>query len=148
MTVRRHCWIAALVAALGCSAEGGGARPEREAGTPPQQQDTAVAERAPTGPVDAALAARGEQLFQTKGCIGCHTIGGGRLTGPDLDGVTERRDYGWIVAMVTNPDSMLRADSTARHLFAEYMTPMMTVGVTPEEARAIYEHLRDAGAGR
>jgi mono/diheme cytochrome c family protein len=97
---------------------------------------------APAGPVDPTLATRGEQLFQTKGCIGCHTVGGGRLTGPDLAGVTDRREFGWMMAMITNPDSMLRADPTARQLFAEYMTPMANLGVTPDEARALYEFLR------
>lgn len=100
---------------------------------------------APSGPIDAELAARGEGLFQAKACIGCHTIGKGRLTGPDLEGVTQRRDYGWIVGMVTNPDSMVRADPVAKSLFAEYMTPMVPVPVSPEEAAAIYEFLRREG---
>ncbi len=96
----------------------------------------------PSGPVDQTLADRGERLFQNKGCIGCHTIGEGKLTGPDLQGVTERREYPWIIAMVTNPDSMLKNDDTARQLFAEYMTPMANMGVTRDEARALYEYLR------
>ena len=90
---------------------------------------------APTGPLP------GEAIFQSH-CIGCHTFGEGRLTGPDLQGVVERREYGWIMAMVTNPDSMLREDATARQLFAEYMTPMVNMGVTRDEARALYEYLR------
>ena len=44
--------------------------------------------------------------------------------------------------MITKPDSMIKADSTARQLFAEYMTPMLNLGVTREEARAVYEYLR------
>lgn len=92
--------------------------------------------------MDRALADRGKELFQAKACVGCHTIGGGRLTGPDLAGVTERREYGWVIAMITNPDSMVRTDATARRLFAEYMTPMANMGVTPDEARALYEYLR------
>jgi mono/diheme cytochrome c family protein len=106
-----------------------------EAGQP------AVGGAAP-GEVDASLAARGEQLFTAKGCIGCHTVGGGRLTGPDLQGVTERRSYDWIVAMITNPDSMLRVDPVAKQLLGEYMTPMLNTNTTREEARAIYEYLR------
>ncbi|MDH5642734.1 MAG: cytochrome c [Gemmatimonadota bacterium] len=96
----------------------------------------------PTGPIDTELAARGEGLFLTRGCAGCHTIGGGRLTGPDLEGVTSRREFPWFIAMVTNPDSMLRDDPIARELFQEYMTAMLPVGVTAEEAAALYEFLR------
>jgi cytochrome c2 len=96
----------------------------------------------PTGEINAEMAARGESLFQTKACMGCHTVGGGRLTGPDLDGVTGRREFAWIVGMVTKPDSMLRDDDAAKELLAEYGTPMLALGVTPEEAAALYEYLR------
>jgi mono/diheme cytochrome c family protein len=102
----------------------------------------AAAAPAPAGPVDQALAERGERVFQTKGCVGCHTIGKGRLTGPDLKGVTERRPYEWFVPWVMNPDSMLKVDPIAKQLLAEYMTPMLGMGVTADEARALWEYLR------
>ncbi len=94
------------------------------------------------GPVDMELAVRGEELFTRKGCVACHKIGEGRLVGPDLMGVTERRSQGWIFAMITAPDSMLRSDPTAKDLFAEYFTPMPDQKVGPDEARALYEYLR------
>ena len=37
----------------------------------------------------------GEQAFKTK-CAACHTIGGGKLVGPDLKEVTTRRDDAWL----------------------------------------------------
>jgi cytochrome c len=97
---------------------------------------------APSGPVDEQLAEQGEQVFKTKGCTACHRVGGGRLTGPDLKGVTERQSYAWIVAMVTHPDSMLKVDPTARQLLMEYGTPMANLNVSADEARALYEYLR------
>jgi len=138
--------VCAVVIWLGSVACGGGEpAASRDAGSalgdevPGAVQSAAVT----TSPEEAAaLATAGEGLFVSKGCIGCHTIGRGRLTGPDLKGVTERREAGWIVAMMTNPDSMLKNDVTARQLFAEYMTPMLNMGVTPEDARALYEYLR------
>lgn len=96
-------------------------------------------------PVDAELAARGETLFRDKGCVACHSIGGGRLVGPDLQGVTERRELEWVHHMIVNPDSMLQHDSTARELLAEYFTPMANMGVTPDEARALIHFLRRDG---
>lgn len=113
----------------------------RQPNDTPQPANTVAAD-APTGAIDSALAAEGQQLFTSRGCTGCHRVGGGRFTGPDLLGVDERRDYGWVVAMITNPDSMIRNDETARALFQEYMTPMANLGVTREQARAIYEFLR------
>jgi len=136
---------AALCALMACSGgEGGAADAAGQGDSPPPapQTPSPPSGAVPSGPIDQSLAAQGETLFQTKGCIGCHTFGEGRLTGPDLQGVVERREYDWIMAMVTNPDSMLRVDATARQLFAEYMTPMVNMGVTRDEARALYEYLR------
>lgn len=141
----RHSGLPLLLAAVvACSGNGGGeASPEAAQPAAAAQQVGAVPQEAPSGPIDEALAEQGEKLYQSKACIGCHTIGGGRHTGPDLQGVTDRREYGWFIAMVTNPDSMLKNDATARQLLQEYMTPMMNMGVTQSEARAIYEHIRE-----
>ena len=74
--------------------------------------------------------------------MACHKIGEGRLVGPDLAGVTDRRSFTWIYSMMMNPDSMLRSDSTAQGLLGEYFTPMPNQKIQPEEARALYEYLR------
>lgn len=97
----------------------------------------------PTGDVDPELASRGEAAFSAKGCVACHYVGRGeRLVGPDLEGVPSRRSWGWYVAMVSNPDSMVRNDETARSLFAEHMTPMPNQNLTDGEIRSIWEFLR------
>ena len=92
--------------------------------------------------MDAQLAALGEQLFADRGCVACHKFGEGKFVGPDLEGVTARRSFDWLYAMMTAPDSMLQSDSTAKALFAEYLTPMPNQKVQPDEARALYEYLR------
>jgi len=97
-----------------------------------------------SGGVNEELAAKGKELFGTKGCTACHTVGGGRLVGPDLKGVTERRDKQWIIHMILNPDSMQQHDPIAKQLLEEYKVPMPNQGVTPEEAEAIYEYLKSA----
>ena len=107
--------------------------------------DIPVAE--PTGPIDEQLAARGEQIFRTRGCVSCHTVGEGRRVGPDLQGITERRDFEWTYHMITNPDSMVRNDSIAKELLAEYFTPMSDQNVKADQFRAIYEYLRSESGG-
>lgn len=131
--------------------EGGDAGRDRGAGGPEAGLSDAEAlmrmKSFPTE-LDAALADRGAELFQAKGCVACHTIGAGRLVGPDLSGVTERRTPGWMAAQILEPDSMIKNDPTTRELFAEYMTPMSDQGLTVDEARAVLEFLRrDAGGG-
>ena len=131
--------------ALGC---GGGEPAEETAGSRPAEGPpvSTLPVSEPTGPIDESLAEHGEALFQSKGCIACHTIGGGRLTGPDLAGVTGRRSFEWIYHQVMSPDSMTANDPTARQLMAEYMTQMPNLGLRPEEAKALYEYLRSEGA--
>jgi mono/diheme cytochrome c family protein len=118
-------------------ADGGQAAASSTTGFPPE----------PTGAIDQALAAQGAELFKSRGCVACHTFGGGRLVGPDLVGLTERRSFDWTYAMITNPDSMLANDETARALLAEYYTPMTNQNVQRDEAMALYEHIRDQNEG-
>ena len=111
-----------------------------------QVEETAAKEvsASASGGVNQELAAKGKELFGTRGCTACHTVGGGKLVGPDLKGVTERRSKDWIIHMIVNPDSMINNDPTAKQLFQEYNVPMPNQGVTPEEAEAIYEYLKSA----
>lgn len=134
----------ALVLYAGCA----GGEADRDDTSAVGEQSTPeqlAASSSPTSQMDQKLADLGKSLFQSKGCIGCHTVGSGRLTGPDLEGVTERREFDWMVAMMMNPDSMVKEDSVARRLLTEYMTPMLNMGVTTDDARAIYEYLRREG---
>jgi len=72
-----------------------------------------VAVAQPTGEQLTRLAEEGENLFRQK-CIACHTIAGGdKPTGPDLAGVTERRDRQWLVAFIENPGKLIKAGATA-----------------------------------
>ncbi|MDX1393429.1 MAG: cytochrome c [Gemmatimonadota bacterium] len=142
--------LSVVLAACGGSGEAGDAAPAAAPAPAPAAGAGAVnaeelaliqLEEFP-GELDPALADEGESIFTVKGCVACHTIGGGRLVGPDLTGVVERRTPGWMAALIMSPDSMLREDPDARALFAEYMTPMTDQGLTVEEVRAILEFLR------
>jgi cytochrome c2 len=50
---------------------------------------------------NSSSAQDGEALFTT--CTACHTIGGGKLVGPDLEGVLDRRSEAEIISYVQNP---------------------------------------------
>lgn len=134
--------VLAAVIAASISACGGGAEPPA-AEDPAAPAAATLPVQEPTGEIDEELAEAGEELFAAKGCIACHTLGGGRLTGPDLAGVTRRRTFPWIYYQIVAPDSMTMHDPTARQLMAEYMTQMPDLGVQPEEALALYEYLRE-----
>lgn len=61
----------------------------------------------------------GEAIFKAK-CAACHTVGGGKLVGPDLKGVTNKRDAAWLSTWIKEPDKVLAAgDPIAMQLLAE-----------------------------
>jgi mono/diheme cytochrome c family protein len=137
---------AAIAVSISACGNGGDVaeRPSAEEPAAPATAGLPVGE--PTGEIDEELAETGEELFQTKGCVACHTFGGGRLTGPDLAGVTGRRTFPWIYHQIMVPDSMTTHDPTAKQLMAEYMTQMPNLGLQPEQALALYEYLREQDA--
>jgi protein SCO1/2 len=62
----------------------------------------------------------GQRLFDGR-CGVCHTIGQGDKVGPDLLGVTGRRDHAWLSRYIQVPDQVLAAgDPTATALFKQY----------------------------
>lgn len=59
-------------------------------------------------------------VYYERNCQSCHTIGGGRLAGPDLKGVSERRDRDWLLRFVVDPKGMIDGgDAYAQQLLAD-----------------------------
>lgn len=94
----------------------------------------------------AQTAQEGQDIFKQK-CAACHTIGGGRLIGPDLQGVTQRRELAWINKFISAPDQMLSAgDPIAAQLLAEYNNvPMPNPGLTAAQVDALMAYLENPG---
>lgn len=76
--------------------------------------------------------AKGQEFFATKGCTACHKVGGGKLVGPDLKGVTARRSETWLKQMILRPDVMVKEDDVAKKLLAETFVPMPNQNVDPK----------------
>lgn len=84
----------------------------------------------------------GEETFNSKGCGACHSIGKGKISGPDLLGVTDRRDEEWLKKWLKNPDTMVFTDPVAKEMLKEYMVPMPNVGLTDEQVVYLIEYLK------
>ncbi len=84
---------------------------------------------------------QGEQIFKSK-CVSCHTIGGGKLVGPDLQGVTTRRDRAWLEQFIQDPNALFQAgDPDAKALLDEYQIPMPALGLSAAEVQAVINYL-------
>jgi protein SCO1 len=85
-------------------------------------------------------------LFQSR-CSACHTIGRGDGVGPDLAGVTTRRERAWLTRYLAVPDQMLaEGDPIAMELFARYKNvPMPNLRLSESEIAIVLSYLESQG---
>ena len=89
----------------------------------------------------------GSTVFGEK-CASCHTIGGGDAVGPDLEGVTDRRDRTFLERFISAPDDVLASgDPVAQALLEQYKVPMPNLGLTAAEVDALITYLASQAAG-
>jgi cytochrome c551/c552 len=97
------------------------------------------------GPINHGKAAEetGQQIYQSF-CTACHTIGKGKLIGPDLAGVTTRREEGWLIRQIKEPDRLLAEnDPIALQLLEEANNvPMAPLGLSDADVVAVIEYLK------
>lgn len=90
---------------------------------------------------DPDLVELGRELFNTRGCRVCHTVGEGDLVGPDLKDVHRMRDYRWALLLLLRPDSMQRYDSIAHALLKKYGVRMPDQRLSLREAEALLHYV-------
>jgi cytochrome c2 len=65
------------------------------------------------------------QLFNRR-CTSCHTYGKGIRVGPDLKGVTERRQRPWLLKFIRSSQGVIKSgDAVARGLFQQFKQQRM-----------------------
>ena len=85
----------------------------------------------------------GEEIFQSN-CAGCHTIGKGNSVGPDLSGVTIRREENWLIRQIKDPDGLVEEkDPVALQLLKEFNMPMVALGLSDDEIKEIILYLKN-----
>ncbi len=96
------------------------------------------------GPINHGKAAEtGQQVFLDS-CAECHTIGKGKLVGPDLAGVTSRREASWLQRQIKDPESLIAEnDPIALQLVKEADdVEMPGLELSDEQVAAVIAYLK------
>jgi cytochrome c oxidase subunit 2 len=137
-----------ITAAVGmaCSSDGdeATATATTEVTTPTVTPTTGVMSNTPTPTEDMDGMLDGQQLAQSKGCLGCHTIDGSALVGPTWKGLYESTvelqsggtvtvDHDYLYESITDP--------SAKAAVAALAGVMPTIALTDDEVHAIIEYI-------
>lgn len=114
---------------------------------PAMAQEKAADAPAAEFALDKEKAKLGSKVFGAKACMGCHTVGKGRLAGPDLAGLLERRSEEWTRKWLKDPAAMFETDETAKALLKEYSNVKMpNMKLTDEQIDQLLHYIVEQGS--
>jgi mono/diheme cytochrome c family protein len=88
-------------------------------------------------------------IFYRRNCAACHSIGGGRLLGPDLKGVEGRKDRKWLTHFLRDPKETLEeGDPFGKQIQADAKGMVMpqVPGIDEAMAGALLDYISGGGA--
>jgi mono/diheme cytochrome c family protein len=95
-------------------------------------------------PASTELGKQGRYVFTNRGCNSCHSVGGGKLIGPDLAGVAQRRNDKWLEVWLKDPAGMVAKDpelQTWSHDFGDIIMPNQNL--TDDDVKAVLAYLKE-----
>ena len=97
-------------------------------------------------PFSQLFAQDGGQIFRTN-CGACHTVGKGKLVGPDLKGIQDRRTEGWILKWVHSSQTLVKSgDKDAVKLFSDNSQIVMPdQSISDGDIKSILAYIKTGG---
>jgi mono/diheme cytochrome c family protein len=94
------------------------------------------------------LANTPSELFTNK-CAACHTIGKGRLVGPDLKNISELRDNAWLLKFIRSSQTFINSgDADAVKVYNEYNKLLMPDAlISDSEITEILNYIKEVSSG-
>jgi nitrite reductase (NO-forming) len=87
-------------------------------------------------------AVQGKLAFESK-CLACHSMGQGPKMGPDLAGVTQRRNEDWLARWLKSPEQMLKTDADAQAMLKQFNNiPMPNQNLSDAEVKQYISFFR------
>jgi mono/diheme cytochrome c family protein len=99
-------------------------------------------------PATTPAGEQGRYVFTNRGCNSCHRIGGGNLIGPDLAGVTQRRNDRWLTTWLKDPAAVVAKDPALQawvHEFGDIIMPNQNLD--DKEIEALIQYLKEVPSG-
>ena len=107
----------------------------------------ALACAAPMSALSSSEAAEAGAVFRSR-CTGCHTFGQGVKVGPDLKGVTARRQRPWLISFIrSSSQAIRRGDPVAVSLFRQFNKERMPdwSDLSPRQIEAVLDYFAADG---
>lgn len=94
------------------------------------------------------FAQSGADMFK-QNCGACHTVGGGKLVGPDLKGVLTRHPMAWLYKWIKSSQTLVKSgDKAAVKLFNDNsMIPMPDQALTKDQVTTILDYIKSQSGG-
>lgn len=96
----------------------------------------------------AGDAAKGETIFKNN-CAACHNVNAEKSVGPGLKGISERRDFPWLVSWIHNSQAMIASgDPYAVKLYNQYNQAQMTSfpNLSEDDIKGVLAYIEQANA--
>ncbi len=95
--------------------------------------------------ISSAILAQNQPPAEYAVCAACHTIGKGKLIGPDLKGVNDRHDEAWLISFIKSSQKMIKnGDPVAVKLFEENnKIPMPDNNLSDDQIRGILSYIKN-----
>lgn len=100
-----------------------------------------------TPPALGATKEDGQKLFQAK-CASCHSIGGGDLAGPDLAGISDKRDEAFLKKVIKDPQGLIDSgDPVMKELLKKFPMKMPALGLSDDQVSSLLLYMGSKPAG-
>jgi len=84
----------------------------------------------------------GEKIFMSV-CRACHTIGQGKLVGPELVNIQDRAKEDWLIKWIKSSQSLVKSgDKAAVKIFNEYKIPMPDNSLSDAQIKDVLNYIK------
>lgn len=91
----------------------------------------------------AASVTQGQDLFKTN-CMACHSIGKGKMVGPDLKNVHQKRNEAWLLKWIKSSKNLIGSgDADAVAIYEEFNKTPMTefTSLTDDQIKSLISYI-------